>query len=200
MNLVLLVHTGFIQANLGFFHPMLYITTLPSKVSFHCFTICRTHPFFWTLGLHFHGPDITQKTSPCKRTLVLLGSTVPQLSCSSQASVSSESTILSFLSWCSTDSSTAVLFPSLDTGCKLWQRIHSTALCLVTIGVSASSTPPSHCLCLAAINARASSVHLSDCLRHCLCSARASSACTSIIARASSAHPSHCLCSTTIGA
>ena len=164
MNLVLLVHTGFIQANLGFFHPMLYITTLPSKVSFHCFTICRTHPFFWTLGLHFHGPDITQKTSPCKRTLVLLGSTVPQLSCSSQASVSSESTILSFLSWRPTDSSTAILLPSLDTGCKLWQRIHSTALCLVTIGVSASSAQPSHSLRPAATSTGVPSARPSRCL------------------------------------
>nr|POE92152.1 hypothetical protein CFP56_47151 [Quercus suber] len=50
------------------------------------------------------------------------------------------------------DLSTAVLLPSSDTGCKLQQRIHSTAFCLMTIGVSASSTPPSHCLRLAAIS------------------------------------------------
>ena len=66
--------------------------------------------------------------------------------CVSQASVSSESTILSFLSWRPTDSSIAVLLPSLDTGWKLQQHIHSTDLCLVTIGVSASSAQPSHSL------------------------------------------------------
>ena len=60
--------------------------------------------------------------------------------------------ILSFLSWRPTDSSTAVLLPSLDTGYKLQQRIHSTALCLVTIGVSASPVQPSHSLHPAAIS------------------------------------------------
>ena len=84
--------------------------------------------------------------------------------CMSQASVSSESTILSFLSWRPTDSSTAILLPSLDTGCKLWQRIHSTALCLVTIGVSASSAQPSHSLRPAATSTGVPSVRPSRCL------------------------------------
>ena len=84
--------------------------------------------------------------------------------CMSRASVSSESTILSFLSWRPTDSSTAVLLPSLDTGCKLWQRIHSTALCLVTIGVSASSAQPSHSLRPAAISTGVPSASPSRCL------------------------------------
>nr|POE85867.1 hypothetical protein CFP56_18215 [Quercus suber] len=66
---------------------------------------------------------------------------------------------------------------------KLHQHIHSTTLCLATIGVSASSAQPSHRLCLVAISARASSMHPFDCLCHCLRHAI-------ISARASSVHPS----------
>ena len=72
---------------------------------------------------------------------------------------------------------TVVFLPSSGLRvCKLYPCIHSTAPCLATIGVSASTAQPSHCLRLTAICVGASLVH------------------PSISARASLVHPSNCLC------
>ena len=83
MNLVLLVHTGFIQAQFGLLssNAVCYNFAIQGIFSL-LYHIKDTPLFFLTLGLHFHGPDHTQKTSPCKPTLVLLGRSVSQLSCS----------------------------------------------------------------------------------------------------------------------
>ena len=77
MGLVLQVHKAFLRVK----------SRLP-KCLFIVLTIWRTHPLFfffffsWTLGSH--GPGHTQKTSPleCKPTLVLLGKSMLQWSCS----------------------------------------------------------------------------------------------------------------------
>ena len=78
MGLVLQVHKAFLRVK----------SRLP-KCLFIVLTIWRTHPlsffflfFSWTLGSH--GPGHTQKTSPleCKPTLVLLGKSMLQWSCS----------------------------------------------------------------------------------------------------------------------
>ena len=68
------------------FIPMLYITALPSKRSFGCNFFFFFS--FFTMDFHLHGPDHTQGTSSleCKPTLVLLGKSVSQLSCSASMS------------------------------------------------------------------------------------------------------------------
>ena len=75
MGLVLQVHKAFLRVE----------SRLP-KCLFIVLTIWRTHPLFfffsWTLGSH--RPGHTQKTSPleCKPTIVLLGKSMLQWSCS----------------------------------------------------------------------------------------------------------------------
>ena len=77
MDLVLWVHRAFIQVKYGLLSSQCCILQL-------CHPRCLFFFFFFTLGFHLHGPDHTHGSSSleCKPTLVLLGKSVPQLSCS----------------------------------------------------------------------------------------------------------------------
>ena len=60
MNLVLLVHKAFIQAQFGLLSSNAVYYNFAIQGIFLLLYHMEDTPFFWTLGLHFHGPDHMQ--------------------------------------------------------------------------------------------------------------------------------------------